>query len=327
MTPSASSSPSPATKAARLRVVKADEVVLLYEKLLANLSELLAACTQHLQQPTAAAAADSPAAALAAALRLQLAVAEAQRTACIAESHARAGLLPAALALLALLLERTRKARELPSPPATADLQVLDEQRSAVQQLEQVERHARAQQLLLHARQVLQQLSASSQAATALAGLSLRDGQSSQQPQANSAASPPPSASASASSFNSAVGPLLSRVDVFSVGPASALLHLADWPPAYAAAPCKPVLFDLAFNAVQHPSTLTHTTRAAAQTEEEVKGQSSGQRQARIEEAEEDDREQQPQPQPLTEPSRAGGLLGAVGGAVGGLGKWVGWGR
>ena len=317
---------STAAKAPRIRAVKADEVVLLYEKLMANLTDLLALCTREVQMQPGAGA--SPAAAMAAALRLELAVAEAQRTLVIAESYARAGASTAALALLHLLLQRCQQAKQLPDAPLKADAQLLAEHRTAVMELHQVERAARAQQLIVHAKAVLQQqvaaASASAHAATALAGLSLREGQSAQAASGSST-----SQSASSSSFASAAGPLLSRVDDFSVGPPSALWGLTEWPPAYAAVPCKPVLFDLAFNAVQH-----HPGGGRGQAEEEVEEKStsrvSGPAPAggqQMEEGEEEESEQRQQQPTSAEPSKGGGLLGAVGGAVGGLGKWVRWRR
>ena len=58
---------------------------------------------------------------------------------------------------------------------------------------------------------------------------------------------------APASSAASSTQPLLDRLSSFESGLASEQYRLIQFPPDYEAAPCKPVLFDLAFNHIQFP--------------------------------------------------------------------------
>ena len=288
----------PAKRAKRSGGVKADELVLLYEKLLANLSDMRDLLGAH-GEPAVLAALDA-----------RKAAAEAQRAFFIAESHARIAHFAPALALMQLVEERCAHARQ----QRQHGEEVGDEQRSALDELSTLEASARSARLVLHARAVLQQRGGEREAESALARLSLGS--------ADAAASAPHSASsASASaplSVAAASGPLLSRLDAFSAGPASAQWGLTEWPPAYAAVPCKPVLFDLAFNAIAYPQRLVAVPSN--------KAPSSG-GDERADHAADPTEEEEERDEPAKSASRSAGLLSAVGGAVGGLGKLVGWRR
>jgi len=47
---------------------------------------------------------------------------------------------------------------------------------------------------------------------------------------------------------------LLDRLDSFKTGPASNQYNMIPFPPQFQTAPCKPILFDLAFNHLQSPN-------------------------------------------------------------------------
>ena len=275
--------------------VKADELVLLYEKLTSNLSDML--------EPQVAPSDPS----LLSLLRTQKAAAEAHRTFFIAESHARIDQLPEAAALLQRAEERIQRATE--QRPKTTDPSLDAEAAAVLAQLSRLSGRVRSQLLVLRAKAAVQRVSEEREAQRGVSLLSLKDGPRSGLSKADSA-----SASTASSAFTSATGPLLSRVDSFSVGPASAQFGLTDWPPAYAAVPCKPVLFDLAFNAIEYPDIggggKEKGKAEAAKVDEEEAGE------------EEVEGKEEPAPAE-SQQSKAGGLLGAVGGAVGGLGKWV----
>jgi len=50
------------------------------------------------------------------------------------------------------------------------------------------------------------------------------------------------------------VPPILERLDQYEAGSFSTQHSLVDFPPRYQSAPCKPILFDLAFNSLSFPS-------------------------------------------------------------------------
>jgi signal recognition particle subunit SRP68 len=292
--PTASSTSGP--KKGKRVAVKVDELVLLYEKLISNLSDMLEGPTAPTDPSRLSV------------LGMEKAAAEARRTFFIAESHVRVGQLSEAAALLQRVEERIEKAREL--KPKTAEPTSDAELSGVLSQLNDLSARVRTQLLVLRAKFALQRVGGERDTQRAMSSLSLTD--------ASKAASAPTSTASSA--FTSATGPLLSRVDSFSVGPASAHFAITDWPPAYAAVPCKPVLFDLAFNAVEYPDISTggkEKGKAEATRPVEEKEEEGGEEEAGEEAAEES-------PSAESQPSKGGGgLLGAVGGAVGGLGKWV----
>lgn len=59
-------------------------------------------------------------------------------------------------------------------------------------------------------------------------------------------------------------GTLLERLGEFDCGDAKDGHRLVEFPPSYAAAPCKPILFDLAFNYIEFPDVSKRFTAASA---------------------------------------------------------------
>ena len=236
---------------------------------------------------------------------MEKAAAEARRTFFIAESYVRVGQLSEAAAPPAEgggagAAGGGSRSRRQPKPSLDGEVS------GVVTQLNELSGRVRSQLLVLRAKYALQRVGGERDTQRAMSSLTLSD--SSQTSKGDAAAA--------SSTFSSASGPLLSRVDTFSVGLASAQYGITDWPPAYAAVPCKPVLFDLAFNAVEYPEI------SAGGKE---KGKAEATKMLEEEDAEEDTEEEAKDSTPEeSQPSKGGGgLLGAVGGAVGGLGKWV----
>lgn len=70
-----------------------------------------------------------------------------------------------------------------------------------------------------------------------------------------------PAATAAAEGKEATVSaPLLSRLDAWDAGQAATHHSLLSFPPEFVAAPTKPILFDLAFNAIEYPD-ISHKLR------------------------------------------------------------------
>jgi hypothetical protein len=66
-----------------------------------------------------------------------------------------------------------------------------------------------------------------------------------------------------AASSAARVPTLLERLDQYSAGDPPSDLHIAAFPPDYVAAPCKPILFDLAHSDRQYPNVSARFAAAA----------------------------------------------------------------
>ena len=328
----ASSAAAPVKKSKRSTAVKADELVLLYEKLLSNLNDLLD--LQSTAQATPSVGNDSGGGGasggeMALLLQLQQSTAEAHRVFFIAESHIRAHQLMEAAALLHRAEEGIHRAKEQrtlttsqqkrQSTPeglhfSSSSSSLSEEAEATLSQLSALERRVGAGLLVLRAKAALQGVGGERETQRALSSLTLAE------PHRRTEAGD----ASKAVGESTVTGPLLSRVDEFSVASHSALYGITDWPPAYAPVPCKTVLFDLAFNAVEYPPHLAGNTAPQDRRGESTAAESAA---PMVDEGEEEESPAAERSTSAAESSKAGvgggGLLGAVGGAVGGLGKWV----
>jgi len=202
---------------AQRKLHKPDEVVLLYEKIAANVQELLDLATANKN---------------AASVRLltaQLASARALRVFYLAESYRRVRKFLEAFLLYSRAIELADEFDKLAAKDTAAP-----EIASEAARIEEVRRDAQGRRGQVHAQALLEQ------AEQKAAGVA---------PSGDAAAAAgkdKPSKAKSAASL-----PLAQRLDNWDAGLPSEQHALLEFPPSFQAAPAKPILFDLAFNAAK----------------------------------------------------------------------------
>jgi len=197
------------------KISKPEDLVAVYDKLLQHVSDLRSLDADN----------DDESSQQASLIASHAASARAFRCYYIAEAHRRKGQFKEAAALF-----------DRASQLASEALQSQTIQNvSTLEQLQTLAKEAQSQRAVVQASALMDQEEKSQALNDSVARLNIDDSKEQQQAPAGSSL------------------PLLDRLDQFDAGLASEHHSLVNFPPKLETVPCKPVLFDLAFNSLQYP--------------------------------------------------------------------------